>query len=167
MITALDARRTSLDAGERKFVDNVRNHGWTATHVWAEGEHPSFSYTTGFWVTLNSPEIIVFDLPKDASYDVLASLFEDFKTGIMHPVGSANSTILRSHKSFLFPVARTKYSDHLGWSQWFYNGNNFDCLQLVWPDPAGTFPWQAGFDNRFRDSQPDLTENGWAAALAQ
>jgi hypothetical protein len=167
MITALDALRTSLDAGERNFVDNVRKHGWIATHVSAEDEHPGFSYTTGFWITLNSPEIVVFGLQRDASYDVLASLFGDFKTGIKHPVGSANSIILKSHKSFLFPVAKTRYSNHLGWNQWFYNGDNFDCLQLVWPDPAGTFPWQAGFDNRFTESQVDLTENGWMAELAQ
>ncbi len=131
------------------------------------GVHPGFSYITGFWITLNSPEIVVCGLQRDQSHDVLASLFDDFKSGTKHPVGSVNSTILVSHKAFLFRVAKEKYSTHLGWSRWFYNGDNFECLQLVWPDPAGTFPWQAGFDNRFRDSQTDLTENGWTAALAQ
>jgi hypothetical protein len=26
----------------------------------------------------------------------------------------------------------------------------------VWPDPAGTFPWDAGYDKHFRLLQPEL-----------
>jgi hypothetical protein len=36
----------------------------------------------------------------------------------------------------------------------------------VWPDRAGVFPWEAGFDPAFAGDQVDLTEDGWRAALA-
>jgi len=48
-----------------------------------------------------------------------------------------------------------------GESRWFYGGDDFPCLQIVWPDRAGRFPWEADFDAQFEGNQPDLTEQGW------
>ncbi|HEY1605029.1 MAG TPA: DUF4262 domain-containing protein [Allosphingosinicella sp.] len=31
----------------------------------------------------------------------------------------------------------------LGWSRWFYGGDVFPYLRLVWPDRVGLFPWEA------------------------
>jgi hypothetical protein len=53
----------------------------------------------------------------------------------------------------------------LGWSRWFYGGDAFPCLQIVWSDRDGRFPWQSGFDPALAGLQPDLTENGWLASL--
>jgi Domain of unknown function (DUF4262) len=167
MRTALDAPVMALDAAENNFVDKVREHGWFATHVAEEGEHRSFTYTTGFWVTLERSEILIFSLKRETAIKVFSDLFHDLKNGIKHPVSLANSNIFGNSAAFLFPIAKKKYADYLGWSRWFYGGDDFSCLQLVWPDPAGAFPWQVGFDERFRTSQPDLTEQGWTAALAQ
>ena len=71
----------------------------------------------------------------------------------------------RTHRAYVFPVAKRHYANHLGWSRWFYAGDDFPCQQIVWPDRAGLFPWEAGFDPTFANKQPDLTEHGWLAAL--
>jgi hypothetical protein len=63
-------------------------------------------------------------------------------------------------------VANRFYADHLGWTRWFYGGDRFPCLQIVWPDRAGVFPWEPGFDATFSNDQADLTEHGWQAAIA-
>jgi hypothetical protein len=167
MRTALDASPSALDAAERDFVDNVREHGWFATHVFGEDEHPGFSYTTGFWFTLQMPEVLVFSLKREIAHNILWDIFRDWKRGAKHPIGMAVPNIFGNAEAYLVPIAKCKYPDHVGWSRWFYGGDDFPCLQLLWPDPAGSFPWQPGFDVRFGADQPDLTENGWIAALAQ
>jgi Domain of unknown function (DUF4262) len=42
------------------------------------------------------------------------------------------------------------------------HGDDFPCLQPVWPDKANRFPWQDGFDRGFEGQQPDLTAGAWA-----
>ena len=50
-------------------------------------------------------------------------------------------------------------------SKWFYRDRPFPAWQMVWPDQAGTFPWQAGFDESLAHVQPDLTVSGWTHAV--
>lgn len=58
-------------------------------------------------------------------------------------------------------VAKRHFANFLGWSRWFYGGDEFPCLQLVWPDRSGLFPWEPDFDPEFGGDQPDPTEQGW------
>ncbi|WP_235364918.1 DUF4262 domain-containing protein [Sphingomonas sp. ERG5] len=156
-----------LDAGEANFVDKVRDYGWFATHVTAEEGHPGFAYTTGFWLTLQVPEVIVFSLKSDIAHDVLWDMFRDAKAGARRPMGTSVPDIFGNTDAYLFPIAKAHYPDHLGWSRWFYGGDDFPCVQLVWPDRAALFPWQPGFDARFSADQPDLSEKGWVSSLSQ
>jgi hypothetical protein len=80
-------------------------------------------------------------------------------------VGEPLDTVFGNGLAFVFPVAKRFYRDHLGWSRWFYRGDDFQCLQIVWPDRDQLFPWQPGFDDEFAGLQPDLSEHGWQAAL--
>jgi Domain of unknown function (DUF4262) len=163
METALDFPHDTLDEHERRFVSNVREHGFFTTGVRAAGELPGFSYTTGFWLSLQAPEVVTFS--TKAAHDLAWNLFRDAKSGVVLPVGRATMDVLENFPVYFFSVAERHYSVDLGWSRWFYNGATFPCLQLVWPDREGTFPWQKGFDEAFRKDQIDLTENGWLASL--
>jgi hypothetical protein len=77
MWTALLAPDDKLDAHEKNFVDLVRQHGWFRTSVFAGEAGPAFSYTTGFWVTLGIPEIIVFDLNPENAHNIFWSIFHE------------------------------------------------------------------------------------------
>ena len=52
------------------------------------------------------------------------------------------------------------------WSSaiWFeegYRGNKFEsAYQIVWPDRAGKFPWEGGFDEKTGGGQLSLWEGG-------
>lgn len=162
MLTALDAQSDRLDDHEKKFVSMIRKHGWLGTNVFAEKGRLGFSYTTGFWWTLGFPEVIVFSLKAETAHAVLWDVFRRVQAGEKLPIGKPTDVFVNTDGVY-FPVSRKHYAEHLGWSRWFYGGDDFPCLQLVWPDTHGVFPWQAGADERFRDEQPDLTVNGWAA----
>ena len=167
MRTALDMPPRALDADESDFVTNIRTHGWFGTSVFADDEGPGFTYTTGFWVNLGFPEIILFSLTSETAHDVLWDVYRDVKSGRKITVGAYVASVFANGGAYFLPVAKQHYPDYLGWSRWFYGGDDFPCLQLVWGDTRDMFPWQAGFEDRFRNRQPDLSPEGWIKALAQ
>ncbi|MEH3038457.1 MAG: DUF4262 domain-containing protein [Sphingomonas paucimobilis] len=167
MRTALDAPIDALDDPERRFVGNVRDHGWAATHVFADHEGPGFTFSTGFWVKTGQPELILFGMKQDITHDILWDLYRDAAAGKALPIAAANDQAFANLPAYAFPVAKRFYPDYLGWGRWFYAGDDFPCLHVVWPDRAGVFPWEAGFDPHFVGLQPDLTEHGWSTALGK
>ncbi|GBD48028.1 DUF4262 domain-containing protein [Methylopila sp. Yamaguchi] len=167
MLTALDKPSETLDGPETAFVAAVREHGWFRTQVLADGEAPGFSFSTGFWLSVNQPEILIFGMRSDVAHDVLWDLFRRAGQGETLPVGRHTDQVFANVPACLFPIDRRRYAEYLGWSRWFYCGDDFPCLQLVWPDPSGLFPWEQGFDAAFDTDQIDLTEFGWNAELRQ
>lgn len=35
---------------------------------------------------------------------------------------------------------KRRYREYLGYARWFYDGDGFDVLQIVWPDKQASFP---------------------------
>ena len=161
MLTALDASPESLDDVEQSFVAKIREYGWFRTSVSGDGSGPGFSYTTGFWVDCGQPEFVVFSLKNEIAHNVFWDLFRDGRDGQTVPIGRRSDAIFGNAAAYAFRVAKTHYQDHFGWSRWFYGNDDFACLQIVWPDRAGKFPWEVDFDEAFGADQPDLTERGW------
>jgi len=166
MDTALLAPDSALDDAERAFVASIREHGWFRTNVFADDDGPGFSYTTGFWVTLGMPELIMFGLKSEIAHDVFWDVFRDLQAGKTLPSRSRTGDVFGNHDAFLFPVNRDLYAEFLGWSRWFYGDDDFPCLQLVWPDRRGIFPWERGFDTTMAHLQPDVSEGGWGEVRA-
>lgn len=159
--TALDAPADALDADEQRFVNQIREHGWFRTEIFAEDNEPGFSFTTGFWVGHGFPEVIVFSLPREVTHDVLWNLYRLIESGNPPPIGVPTDTLFRGFNALLVPVDKSHYPDHLGWNRWFHGGDDFPCVQLFWPDKAGVFPGQAGAEASFKALQPDLSERAW------
>nr|WP_041756756.1 DUF4262 domain-containing protein [Bradyrhizobium sp. ORS 278] len=162
MRTALDADPDMLDEKEQRFVAKIREHGWFAIHVGADEEGPSFTYTTGFCLKFDHPELIVFSLPMQIALDTFWHLYRELDAGRRIPVGAPSSDIFMNAPAMLLPVSRRHYADHLGWSRWFYGGDRFECLQLIYTDRDGCFPWSPVASAQFRTAQPDLTESHWS-----
>jgi len=163
MATALDAPDEVLDAEERRFVAAIREHGWFCTHVGADDEGPGFSYTTGFQHSLGAPEIIVFAMKPEIAHAVLWDIFQDLQGGASFPTGQRLNSVFANLEAVFLPVDGDAYEDHLGWSRWFYRGDDWPCLQLIWPDRDGRFPWEPDFDPAFVDNQPNLSGKTWPA----
>lgn len=163
MKTALELDGAELDPADREFLAQIREHGWFGTRVVdLEKQETDFTYSTGFYHSLGHPEIIVFSLPKQVSHDILWDIYRDIREGNVPKPETRLPGIFGNHQAVLLPVSRDFYAEYLGWSRWFYRGDDFPCLQLVWPDRAGLFPWQSEFDPAFARDQPDLTGGRWA-----
>jgi hypothetical protein len=164
--TALDDPPDGMNDYERKLVANVREHGWQSTYVGAGEDAPSFAYSIGFWASAAIPEILILSLPSDVSHSILAFIFEEAASGFAPPVGTAVSGVTPGYDCYFFPIGPAAYGEYPLSCNWFYRGRDYPCLQLVWADQAGLFPWQPGFDERFRNDQPDLSAEGWRSHLA-
>jgi hypothetical protein len=161
MHTALDADPARLDEHEQNFVDKIREHGWFGTQVAPDDQGPGFSYTTGFWLKFRFPELILFSVSRQATHDTFWHMFRELETGKRFTIGEPEYAIFRNVAAVLLPVSKQEYQAYLGWSRWFYAGDEFQCLQLVFPDANGYFPWSNGASDDFRSSQPDLTRSDW------
>ena len=162
MITALDAPPAMLDKHEQNFVVKIREHGWLGTHIAPDEQGPGFSYTTGFWLKFEVPELIVFSLRRDIAHDTFWHVYRELEAGKRFPVGEPSDNIFSNVSGLLLPVSRRHYRHHLGWSRWFYGNDDFQCLQLLWPDRDLSFPWSPGASDELRRDQPDLTEGNWS-----
>lgn len=163
--TALDAPFDKLDESEQSFVSKIREYGWYRTGIFADDDGPGYSFTTGLWITAGQPEIVMFSIKDAIAHDVFWNVFRDANEGKTLESGKPLLGLFGNAAAYAFPVAKKHYAAYLGWSCWFYGGENFPCLQVVWPDREGLFPWDMGFDSNFADDQTDLSENGWVKEL--
>lgn len=162
----LDSPPDAFDEAERNFVAGIGTHGWMQTQALDEDDAPGFCFTTGFQASIGHPELICFKIDRQVANEMFWLLYRCAQNGKPVPRGVRTAGVLPGDEAYLFPVARRHYAAYLGWSRWFYRGDHFGCLQIVWPDEAGVFPWEDGFDPQFANAQVDLTERGWAVEAA-
>jgi hypothetical protein len=144
MPTALDADPLQFDKHEQNFIEQIRKHGWFGMHVFAsDDEAPGFSYTTGFWLKFEFPEVIVFSLRRQVAHDTFWHICHELEAGRRLPIGEPTEAIFKNFPAVLLPISPHQYRSHLGWSRWFYGSDDFLCLQLVFPDTSGHFPWSS------------------------
>jgi hypothetical protein len=143
MFTALDAPPERLDKHEQNFVGNIRAHGWFGTHVMPDSEGPGFTYTTGFWLKFRFPEVILFSTPRQTAHDTLWTVYRELEAGRRPPIGEPTEAIFRNVAAVFLPVSLQQCPNYLGWSRWFYGNDKFECVELVYPDRDGHFPWTA------------------------
>src|SRR5690349_891478 len=132
MLTALDAAPDALDASEQAFVAKIREHGWFRTNVFGDEQGPGFSFSTGFWVSANHPELMIFSTKSETAHDIFWDLFRDAKSGKSLSVRRRTYAVFANLPAYAFPVGKKYYRDFLGWSRWFYGSDAFRCLQIVW-----------------------------------
>ncbi len=161
MQTALDAPTTTFNDHEKNLVSKIRKLGWFHTNVFADENNLGFSYTTGLWATANHPEVIVFSIAGDVASDVFAEVYDAAKLGKRFVIGEPTDALFKGLAAVLLPMAEVHYPQYILLSRWFYGGEDFPCLQLVWPNPSGRFPWELDADPAFANSQPDLSAGRW------
>jgi hypothetical protein len=162
MRTALDAAPSALDEHEKTFVAKIREHGWIRTYIAPDEEGPGFSYTTGFWLSFKFPELIVFSMRAEIGHDTFWHIYKELKAGQTFKIREPTELVFENSEAFFLEVAEKQFPEYLGWNRWFYGNDRFRCLQLVWPDPGGKFPWDFDMAKDFRDDQPDLTNGDWS-----
>lgn len=139
----------------RKVRDDITKYGLSVIAVPSDGKTPSLAYSVGLWQGHHHPEIVTFGLPPRVAHVII----NDIGKGVLAGKKFKDGDIVKKLANFpvaLVSVPKDRFEGVLNVCLAFYEHSEFEALQLVWPDREGRFPWQNGFDEKFRRAQPLL-----------
>ena len=148
-----------VDPADQKVLDDVEKHGWHVVKVLPEGDFPGFAYTVGLFKTFTHPEVLIYGISGDRAHRILNDLGDAIRAGHRFNAGQTDDTLLEGYSCTFRTIPPAQFREHLGFASWFYEGNEFPALQLVYPDRQGRWPWQAGVNEGFRLNQPVLADS--------
>jgi hypothetical protein len=143
------------EEADEKLIDNVRERG---CHILGVDGHPPFSFSIGLALNYGQAEIVIFGMAPSKAAQIINIVRDEAASGKKFVDGDVSSDILVNGKVCFLEVPLELYGEYLGTAIWFYRKSPrpFPCLQLVWPDRDGRFPWETGFDPIFKKDQPVL-----------
>lgn len=147
----------------QKIKDDIATIGWSVVAVFAGEDGPTFNYTVGLYETFGHPEVIMFGVPPESAHGLCHNLVNNFiSKDVTIEVDEPYNTLAEGFLTRFITVddsagAQDKY---LCLVERYYEdrANSVPAIQLVWPDPNNVFPWESGFNERYRSSQPLLGE---------
>lgn len=114
-----------------RMVDDI---GWACTGVL---DDPPWTYTIGLVETYQHPELVITGLPPEVAQGVFAAAVEQIKTGIRFEPGQDYEGIAVGFYVRFLPLAETATPQLRAARR--RNGDDFEALQLIWPDRDGRF----------------------------
>ena len=96
MRTILDAPLETLDSPGHAIVAKVRADGFFRAEVFGDSIGPSFSYSTGIWVSTGQPEILMFSMKEELAHDVFWNMFRLAKANTRLSLGTPTDQVFQS-----------------------------------------------------------------------
>jgi hypothetical protein len=153
-----------IDARVRADIDRF---GWHLVMIPPTREAAGWVHTIGLEERFAHPELIAFGNDFSVLSPLLNALGERVRSGARLPAEGELHGVVEGFALALRPVAGKWVEPFLGNAAWHYRRERVAALQCFWPDAAGLFPWQPGFDAAWRDAQPLLYERETHRALGE
>ena len=148
-----------MDSDDAQVHADIARYGWHVVQVPEDSEGPGFAFTIGLYTRFAHPELLIFGLPLDTMLRLLNVAGEAVRAGRVYVAGQDYDDLLEGYSCTFRPVPVKQYDDYLGYALWYYRGDDFPTLQLVWPDREHRYPWAAPADAWIRDAQPVLADS--------
>lgn len=148
----------SMDAVD-KIEFMIETTGWALESVTAdldaEPPTPGYAYTIGLPDAVEFPDVAVFGLAPVAAKGLLTLVADACRGGTEIPLGAELVGLLDNELRCLFaPVDMERWGPYFALGSAWYAGEAFEVVQLLYPDPNGFMPYEAGFDHRMAFAQP-------------
>jgi hypothetical protein len=154
--TGVMTSQSNLSDARRKVVHDVNTFGWHVMQVTGRPGKPGWSYSIGLFKNYKHPEVVIFGLDLKVMHSILNIVGRSVQAGSKFSDGDETRELLERFACTIRPVNDVWYAQLFGFARWFYGEAAFPMLQVFWPDPAGRFPWQSGFDASLLPFQPRL-----------
>ena len=148
-----------MDKGEEKALDDIDKYGCHILHVIEEGEYPRFSYSIGIEKKTSQPEIIITGLKQELAHWMINEYNNRVKAGEVFEPNKYYSGFLDNFDVTFKEVEKQHYPEYFGWARWFYKGDEFTVLQLIYPSTSGVWPWEPEATDDFTWFIPRLYAN--------
>jgi hypothetical protein len=146
------------DAIAAQLLDHVAEYGWGVV-AWEEDSlGPAYAFSVGLWRGHRHPEIVVVGLKGEAAHVLINALGDAITGGRSFTPGQRYEGFVPGFAVSFVLVNPAHVAGLFGHACWYNAGDDFPVVQCVWPDEAGLFPWEAGFDERFYEKQPLLDQ---------
>ena len=151
-------------AHDKKAKENILKHvetyGCHLALLESDGYLPAFAYSIGLFENYQHPELIVFGMPTEVMGIILNYLRDEIKSGKSFVTGQTYEDVLEGYEVQFLEVNKDNYPEYFGYGAWYYNNSfDFPALQLVWPDKEAKWPWEEGFNEKWKFKQPLLDRN--------
>ncbi len=114
-----------------------------------------YTYTIGLPADVAFPELVVFGIKPVNARGLIGLVRDQLRGGVEIPIGVELVGLLDHELRCVFaPVDLAEWGALFSTAAAWYRGEPFDVVQLVYPDPNGFLPYEAGFDQRRVASQP-------------
>ena len=143
-------------AGEEKCLADIERYDLHVLKISGDDEWPEFTYSIGFYRRFGLPEVIIVGLRTELAHWILNELAARARRGYRYKVGDRVEGLIEGFEMEFRPVAQAQVEPHFGWALWFYDGEPFPVLQLVFPSTDGIWPWDPKASEGFRKNQPLL-----------
>ncbi len=137
----------------------VEANGWALEPVGADLDGPTptpgYAYTIGLPAAVGFPEVVVFGLTPVAANGLVTLVADTCRAGTEIPLGVELVGLLDHELRCVFaPVDLDRWGGLFATADAWYRGAPFEVVQLLYPDPNGFLPYEAGFDVRMSFAQP-------------
>ncbi len=139
---------------QKTVLDNVEEHGWHAQFVGGDEIWPAFTYSIGWGITRDWPEVIIVGQRLEVAHGMLAKIWE---TKDKPENDHLRTDILPEFRCKMFKVDFTWYEFLFGAALDFYSDRNlraFEAYQCVWPTTSDVLPWEKDAPDGFSNVQP-------------
>jgi hypothetical protein len=123
----------------RAIIDRV---GWAVTMVGAGDRDRGFAYTVGL-TALSAPEFVIAGLPSGVMQNLLNDLaVRVVSHGERFTSGQRVSGLIRGYDAIIVDGAKSsRLPTNIAYE--IYGADAVTRQQVVWPDAAGRYPWDA------------------------
>jgi len=146
------------DDSDRRLLADVKRVGWHIVGIHEDTEGPAYAFSVGLYHTFEHPEIIIFGLPHETAGRMINIIGRQVQSGTRIKANDVSNDVAEGFPVAFKMVPKDFYRQYIGYALWFYRSIDFPVLQCVWPDKAGRFAWQDGYDHRFDQIQPILAQ---------
>lgn len=139
-----------------KIDQHIKSRGHSLVCVDVDKDSPIFAYTVGLTESCQHAELLIFGLPRQASVDILSGIIDRVNTNGPLRDGDTIET-LTNFPLCVKTVPLSAAADYANLAISQYSDRQAPTfVQIVLPDEAGKWPWDAAYDQEMTVFQPNL-----------
>lgn len=137
----------------------IEAHGWALEAIAPDLDSltptPGYAYSIGLPAAVEFAEVAVFGLAPVAANGLVSLVVDARRGGTEIPLGVELVGLLDHDLRCVFaPIDLDRWGGYFDTATAWYRGGPFTAVQLMYPDPNGFLPYEAGFDQRMSFAQP-------------
>lgn len=128
-----------------KIDDNIAKNGFHVTYVMEDINFTPFGYSTGLFKSFGIPEVFISGLPNGLSNTLICNYAEKYKHKTV-PILELIDELIDRFPVYITKVSPTDLKDEILATFRLYENEDFECVQIIYPDLTGKFSHETGYD---------------------